>query len=194
MDGATGRGGECHATSCVRIWDSVREPWRLYQRRIDLIAYLLSKYVSFRRRMDSLLWLTQVASAGSGSRIGRYVVINGASGLRLGTDVAIGDFVHIWAGGGVSIGDDCLIAAHTVISSQSHRVDALALGAKYRSTNISSPVVIGRNVWIASNVVIGPGVSVGDDSIIGAGSVVLTDIPARSLAVGAPARVVRMLN
>ena len=39
-----------------------------------------------------------------------------------------------------------------------------------------------------------PGVSIGDGAIIGANSVVTHDVPAESVAVGAPARVVRSLG
>ena len=35
--------------------------------------------------------------------------------------------------------------------------------------------------------------TIGEDSVIGAGSVVTRDIPARSLAVGSPAKVIREL-
>lgn len=57
----------------------------------------------------------------------------------------------------------------------------------------SEPVIIGDNVWIANRVVILPGVTIGEGAAIGAGSIVTKDIPARTLAVGAPARPIRDL-
>ena len=55
-------------------------------------------------------------------------------------------------------------------------------------------MVIGNNVWIGSGANILPGVSIGDNSIIGAGSIVIKDIPANSVAVGIPAKVIKNLD
>jgi acetyltransferase-like isoleucine patch superfamily enzyme len=41
---------------------------------------------------------------------------------------------------------------------------------------------------------VGPGVTIGAGAVIGANAVVLEDVPARAVAVGAPARVVRRLD
>ena len=57
-----------------------------------------------------------------------------------------------------------------------------------------APITIGANCWIASNVTICGGVTIGDGCVIGAGSVVTKSIPANSLAVGVPARVVREIT
>lgn len=53
--------------------------------------------------------------------------------------------------------------------------------------------VIGDRVDIGSNVVILGGVSIGDDAVIGAGSVVVKDVPAGSVVVGNPARIIRSI-
>jgi acetyltransferase-like isoleucine patch superfamily enzyme len=50
--------------------------------------------------------------------------------------------------------------------------------------------VIGKNVFLGANAVVLPGVSIGDYSIIGAGAVVTKDVPANSIVVGNPARIV----
>lgn len=51
-------------------------------------------------------------------------------------------------------------------------------------------VIIGNNVWLGENVTILKGVSIGDNVIIGYGSIVTKSIPANSVAVGAPAKVI----
>ena len=50
---------------------------------------------------------------------------------------------------------------------------------------------IGNNVYIATGSKLIGGVNIGDNVCIGANSVVLSDIPSNSLAVGSPARIVK---
>ncbi|WP_428829622.1 DapH/DapD/GlmU-related protein, partial [Paenibacillus riograndensis] len=58
----------------------------------------------------------------------------------------------------------------------------------------ADPVQIHDNCWIGTNVTICPGVTIGENTVIGAGSVVTKDIPANSLAVGNPCKVMRMID
>ena len=90
----------------------------------------------------------------------------------------------------VRIGDHVMIGPHTLITTVSHPLSARER-REYHAW--AKPVTIGNDVWIGGNVTILPGVTIGDNAVIGAGSVVTEDIPANSLAVGAPARVVRQL-
>lgn len=55
-------------------------------------------------------------------------------------------------------------------------------------------VTIGNNVFIGAESVVLPGVTVGNNVIIGANSTVTHDIPANSVAVGSPARVICTLD
>jgi acetyltransferase-like isoleucine patch superfamily enzyme len=55
---------------------------------------------------------------------------------------------------------------------------------------VFAPITIGKGVWLPSRVQIFPNVTIGDNAVIGAGSIVTKDIPANSLAVGSPAKVV----
>lgn len=58
-----------------------------------------------------------------------------------------------------------------------------------------TPVVIGDDVFIGANAVILKGVHIGERSVIGAGAVVaLKEVPADSLVIGNPARIVRCLS
>ncbi len=54
-------------------------------------------------------------------------------------------------------------------------------------------VVIEEGAWLGQNVVVCPGVRIGKGAVIGAGSVVNQNVPARTVAVGSPARVVKQL-
>ncbi|WP_328831045.1 acyltransferase [Thermaurantiacus tibetensis] len=80
---------------------------------------------------------------------------------------------------GIHIGDRTLVSFDAAILSHDF------VGNRHLDT------WIGANCFIGARVVIMPGVRVGDHSVIGAGSVVTRDIPAHSLAMGNPARVVR---
>ena len=56
---------------------------------------------------------------------------------------------------------------------------------------LKGDTIIGNDVWIGQNATILPGVHIGDGAIIGANSVVGSDIPPYSIAVGNPARIIR---
>lgn len=58
----------------------------------------------------------------------------------------------------------------------------------------SGRVTIGNNVSFGQNVMVLKGVTIGDNCFIGAGSIVTKDIPANSIAVGAPCKVVMTLD
>jgi acetyltransferase-like isoleucine patch superfamily enzyme len=112
-----------------------------------------------------------------------------------GKNITLGKRIFINSGckfqdqGGVVIGDDCLIGHNTVIATLNHD-----LVPSRRADMHPAPVVIGRNVWIGSNATLLPGVTIGDDAVVAAASVVTKDVPARSIVVGSPARVVRSLS
>ena len=91
----------------------------------------------------------------------------------------------------ITIGDNCLIGPKTCLYAVGHPLD---VETRVAGINIAKPIVIGNNVWIGGGTTVVPGVTIGDNAVIGAGSVVTKDIPANALAVGNPARVIRMLN
>ena len=55
----------------------------------------------------------------------------------------------------------------------------------------SADIIIEDNCWIAANVTILGGVKISSGSVVGAGAVVTKDIPANSVAIGVPAKVVK---
>lgn len=146
------------------------------------------------RKIRQVYWRIVLGDMQSGAHIYSKVAIHNPRMVKIGRNVVLNDFVHIWGGGGVEIGDNSVIAAGTVITSQTHDPRALTDGKTYGKTSIWLPVYIGQNVWIGSNAVIMPGIRIGDNAIIGAGAIVTKDVPERSVAVGVPARVTRDLS
>ena len=93
--------------------------------------------------------------------------------------------------GKITIGDNVFIAPNVSIITEEHAMD---VKQRLEGLEYTHPVTIGNNVWICTGAIVLPGVTIGDNSVIGAGSVVTKDIPANSLAVGNPCRVIRTLE
>ena len=94
-------------------------------------------------------------------------------------------------GGGITIGDQVLLGPRVGIYTTNHALDPAERAA---GACVAKPVVIGSRVWIGGGVTINPGVTIGDGAVIGSGSVVTSDIPARTVAAGVPARVIRPIT
>ena len=90
----------------------------------------------------------------------------------------------------VIIGNNVMIGPNTLITTVNH-----PLNAKERRNHmaVATPVTIGNDVWIGGNVTILPGVTIGDRAVIAAGAVVTKDIPAKTVAGGVPAKVIKEL-
>ena len=58
----------------------------------------------------------------------------------------------------------------------------------------SKKTTIGNDVWIGANAIILAGVNIGDGAVVGAGAVVTKDVPPYSVAVGNPAKVVKLFS
>jgi acetyltransferase-like isoleucine patch superfamily enzyme len=80
------------------------------------------------------------------------------------------------------------------VTDADHRLDDPDRPITWQGFRTRGPTRIGDNVWCGANVVITSGVTIGARSVIGANSVVTTDIPPFSIAVGAPARVVKQVT
>lgn len=94
-------------------------------------------------------------------------------------------------GAPVKFGDNVFIAPNCGFYTAGHPIDP---AERNKGLEYAKPITVGNNVWIGANVCVLPGVSIGDNSVIGAGSVVIKDIPANSVAVGNPCKVVKNIN
>jgi acetyltransferase-like isoleucine patch superfamily enzyme len=86
------------------------------------------------------------------------------------------------------------LARNVYISDHAHAYENLDMPIMHQGIDSIAPVSIGRNTWLGENAVVLPGVTIGQHCVIGANAVVNTSIPDFSVAVGAPARVVRQFN
>ena len=92
---------------------------------------------------------------------------------------------YIQARNGIEIGHNLRMGPNVGLVSSNHDID------DYDQWLKTDPIIIGDNVWIGMNSVVMPGITIGDNVVIGANSVVNKDIPANSIAVGNPCKVIK---
>jgi acetyltransferase-like isoleucine patch superfamily enzyme len=121
------------------------------------------------------VWITAEAPA--------RVRIGEGSFLNIGVMVAALDLVEI--------GAHCMFANGCMVTDANHRFDDPDRPITWQGFESKGPTRVGDNTWCGANVVVTSGVTVGERCVIGANSVVTSDLPPRSVAAGAPARVLR---
>ena len=128
--------------------------------------------------------------------LGAGVVVRGRLRLGRGGHVEIGAgtrfnkpcWMNASEGRTIRIGENCLFANVRIRTSDIHKI----IDKKTRKRlNPPADVTIGDRVWIAERASIYKGVTIGADAVVGAHSVVTRSVPAGSVAVGVPAKVVR---
>lgn len=138
-------------------------------------------------------------TAGEGLRmecIDKYAGEEFTPYLEIGNGVVINRNCHIGCINKIVIGDNVLLGSGILITDHSHgflndkKMDESYIHRKLLS---KGPIYIGDNSWIGENACIMPNVSIGKGCIIGANSVVTHNIPDHSVAVGAPAKIIKSL-
>ena len=139
---------------------------------------------------------------GENTMIGPHVALS--AGMAPGQEclsqpvVRIGDRCLIGRGSGIvghfsiDIGDDVWTGHHVYITDQNHGYDNVDIPISQQSMP-EKPVRIGSGSWLGHGTVVLPGADIGEHVVIGANSVVTGSIPSFSVAVGAPARVVKSM-
>lgn len=91
----------------------------------------------------------------------------------------------------VTFGDNVFIAPNCGFYTAGHPIDA---EERSKGLEYARPITVGSDVWFGAGVSVLPGVTIGSNCVIGAGSVVVSDIPSDSVAVGNPCKVIRSLK
>ncbi|ASG68520.1 putative lipopolysaccharide biosynthesis O-acetyl transferase WbbJ [Francisella halioticida] len=105
----------------------------------------------------------------------------------------IGRNSHIVALQSVKIGKNVLVADKVYIADNLHEYEDINTPIKEQPVKFIGSVEIKDNSWIGENVSI-IGANIGKNVVIGANSVINKDIPDYSVAVGAPAKVIKQYN
>ncbi len=118
---------------------------------------------------------------------GTRVLVTEGARLEIGGRTYINDNSTVTCTEYIRIGSGCAISWNTsILDGNGH---GLTVAGKPRPRSV--PVTVGDGVWIGTGAIILAGVTIGDGAIIGAGSVVTGPIPARTVAAGNPAKVIR---
>lgn len=140
---------------------------------------------------------------------GNFIFESSEGSINIGAHSYVGNSTFI-SRSAIDIGDNVTIAwGCTIYDHDSHSLnyklrrkdidDELKdirnkdnfIKSKDWSCVATKPIYIHNDVWIGMNCIILKGVTIGEGAIIGAGSVVTKDIPAWTLAVGNPAKVIK---
>jgi acetyltransferase-like isoleucine patch superfamily enzyme len=127
--------------------------------------------------------------------LGRNSILSCKDGdIVLESNVNLGFNCDVFSANRVVIGADTVIAAYTYILSggvyQLDRTD-IPIAHQY-DLSASLPTTIGPGSWLGASVTILEGVTVGRGAVVGAGAVVNRDVPDFGIAVGTPAKTVRI--
>lgn len=141
------------------------------------VPLLNSKYCNINARIEPGTLIREHVQIDNNAVIMMGAVIN--IGAKIGENTMID--MNAVLGGRAQIGKNCHIGAGAVVAGVIEPASA-------------TPCIINDNVLIGANAVILEGVEIGENSVIGAGSVVTKNIPANSVAIGCPAKVVKEVD
>lgn len=128
-----------------------------------------------------------------GARLGRGVVVRGNVNITFPWRLEIAD--HVWIGeevtilslAPVTIEANVCISQRAFLCTGSHNffVPTFDLQTK--------PITLRSGCWVAAGAFLAPGVEVGSGSMVAAGSVVIENVPPRTVVRGNPATAVKQL-
>ena len=170
-----------------------------------------------RDKAFSLLVARSFAAFGSRSVIQPPVRLRGERRIAIGDDVFIGagswlqvldapgQDALIAVGDGTSVAGSCVLSAccgiklgrkvlmarNVYIADHMHAFEDVDRAVLDQGLARVARVEVGDGAWLGQNVVVGPGVRIGRGAVVGSNSVVLSDVPDHTVAVGAPARATR---
>jgi len=182
----------------------MRRKRMLNHRYALLFARLVFWKLRYRRRLvlDGLAFIGPRCAIQIGKKgrleLGRWSWVGHGCKLRchegvisIGAKTVLGQECTISAYQHVSIGRECVIADRTMFIDFDHGIVDVERPIRLQGI-YKRDVQVGNNVWIGYGACVLRGVTVGDNAVIGTNAVVTRDVPPNAVAVGVPARVIRM--
>lgn len=119
------------------------------------------------------------------------IIAKGKGKIRIGDRVGIsGSTIYAWDS--IDIGDDTIIGVNVkIVDTDFHPTDPAARIEGRNEAAKTSPVKIGKNVFVGMNSLILKGTEIGDNCVVGAGSVVSGKFTDNVVIAGNPARVIK---
>lgn len=128
---------------------------------------------------------------GSGVFVGRNTILSCKNGdIVLDDNVNMGFNCEIVSANKVTVGKNVLFGAYTYLICADHSFEMTDVPILEQG-RVARQIHVEDDVWFGAGVKVLDGITIKNNSIIGTGSVVTADIPAYSIAVGVPARVLR---
>ncbi|HKJ36149.1 MAG TPA: acyltransferase [Solirubrobacterales bacterium] len=170
---------------------------RLSRMRIDRHAAAGGFYIRHPIEGEVLEGLEQgrlVIGEGAHLEPGCWITMAPDATISIGGGTILNRETMLAAHEGIEIGSHVMFANHCFVGDADHRFDDPALPITWQGFTAKGPVKIGDNVWLGKGCVVTGGVEIGERAVIGANSVVTGDIPARTIAAGAPAKPIREIT
>jgi serine O-acetyltransferase len=163
------------------VFENIREDWHTYQRDITRQGFwvmLVYRFGRWRYTIKSrwirlpFSFLYKVL----------YLFIQIITGIELPCEAKVGRRFTIEHFGGIVVSGDATFGDDVIIRN------GVTVGLRH--TGVRGSPIIGNRVDIGAGAkLLGP-IQIGDDVAIGANAVVIKDVPANSIAVGVPARII----
>jgi acetyltransferase-like isoleucine patch superfamily enzyme len=135
-------------------------------------------------------------SIGAGTLLepGCWITMAPEARVRIGSGCFLNRGTMLAAQRGIEVGDHVMFANGCFVGDAAHRFEDPDVPVPHQGFTSSGPVKIGDNCWFGVNCAVTGGVEVGERCVIGANSVVTGDLPPRTIAAGAPAKVIREIE
>lgn len=155
-----------------------RTPWRWYLQKLARFS-VFPNFVGLLGFRHHRAWLWKI------------------SGCNIGKNVSIGWDVYYDVNNTelITIEDDVWIASRALILCHRRDMSYYYKNERYKDLPYHKlPVVIKKGACVSMGAIIMPGVTIGEGAVVGAGALVTKDVPAWTVAVGSPARVIQEIK